>query len=423
MRICWILCLMLTAGLSSAAQVPVQEPAAATLLETVDEMVEVTSRLRGLEPKAPILKGVKSRAEITQYLNERVQEDYDQQRLENEGKMLKKLGLIPTELDYLEFILKFLTEQVGGYYDPDKKTLYIASWVPVEEQKPIMVHELTHALQDQYFDIKGILEKHRGLKNDDCMLAHQALFEGDGMVLMLQYILEPLKRHFSELPDLAFIMRTQLSITQSEFAVFSSAPAYAKEMLLFPYGYGASFLQQVWKQNPSWQSINDIYSDLPASTEQIMHPEKYFADRDEPVPVEAKAHVEGLGEGWSVAYENVLGEFSLGLLLSLHLTGERARRSAAGWDGDQVLLLENEAGENAVLVSTVWDSEEDSKKFFTAMDEWFRQRYPDTLRSDASPTGFSIVKDGEFHTIQREETRVRFLIGLPETDRVKLKDF
>jgi hypothetical protein len=409
--------------LSSTAQVPVQEPETETLLETVDDMVEVTARLRGLKPKAPILKGVKNRAEITQYLNERVQKDYDQQRLENEGKTLKKLGLIPAELDYLEFILKLLTEQVGGYYDPDQKTLYIASWVPLEEQKPIMVHELTHALQDQYFDIEGILDNHRNLKNDDCVLAHQALFEGDGMVLMLQYILEPLKRHFSELPDLAFIMRSQMSTTQSQFAVFSSAPEYVKEMLLFPYGYGASFLQQVWKQNPSWQSVNDIYSDLPASTEQIMHPEKYFADRDDPVPVEGEVHAAGLGDSWNVAYENVLGEFSLGLLLSLHLTGERSRRSATGWDGDQVLLLENEAGENAVLVSTVWDSEDDSEKFFAAMDEWFRQRYPDTVRSGASPAGFSIVKNGEFDIIRREGTNVRFLLGLPEADGAKLKDF
>ncbi len=423
MRIRWIICLMLAVGLSSTMPSPAQEADAAALLDTVDEMVQITARLRGLEPKAPILKGVKSRDEITQYLNERVQEDYDQLRLQNEGKMLKKLGLIPAELDYLEFILKLLTEQVGGYYDPEEKTLYIASWVSVKEQKPIMVHELTHALQDQYFDIQEILKKHRNLDNDDCVLAHQALFEGEAMVLMLQYILEPIKRHFAELPDLAFIMRTQMSAMQSQFAVFESAPSYVQEMLLFPYGYGASFLQQAWKRNPSWQSINKFYSDLPASTEQIIHPEKYFTDRDEPIPVEAEKYAAKLGENWDIAYRNVLGEFSLSLLLRLHLTDERSMRSVAGWGGDQVLLLENGFGKNAVLVSTIWDSEDDSEKFFGAMDEWFRQRYADTLRTDESASGFSIVRNGEFHTIRREGTMVRFLIGLPETDGVKLKDF
>ena len=423
MRIRWILCLMLAAGLSSAMPAPVQKADTKALLETVDEMVEVTARLRGLEPKAPILKGVKSRAEIAQYLNERVEEDYDQQRLQKEGKALKKLGLIPGGLDYREFILKLLTEQVGGFYDPEKKTLYIASWTPVEEQKPIMVHELTHALQDQYFDLERIMQQQRSLQNDDCVLAHQALFEGEAMVVMLQYILEPMKRHFSELPDLAFIMRTQMSAMQSQFAVFESAPVYVQETLLFPYGYGASFLQQAWKRNPSWQPINKIYSDLPASTEQIIHPDKYFVDRDEPIPVEAEAYAAELGDNWKIVYRNVLGEFSLSLLLRLHLTDERAMKSVTGWGGDQLLLLENGSGQNAVLVDTVWDSEEDSEKFFTAMDEWFRQRYPDTLRVDESPEGFLIVKNGECHIIRREGTMVRFLLGLPASDREKLKDF
>ncbi len=423
MRIRWALCLMLAAGLSSATPAPMQEPEATALLQTVDEMVEVTAKLRDLEPKSPILKGVKSRAEITQYLNERVEEDYDQSRLQKEGKMLKKLGLIPSDLDYLDFILTLLTEQVGGYYDPQKKTLYIASWLPAEDQKPIMVHELTHALQDQYFDIEGILEKHRNLDNDDCVLAHQALFEGEGMVVMLQYILEPMERHFSELPDLAFIMRAQMSTMQSQYAVFESAPSYVQEMLLFPYGYGASFLQQAWKQNPSWQFINKIYSDLPASTEQIIHPEKYFTDRDNPIPVEAEGYAAGLGENWNVTYRNVLGEFSLGILLSLHLTDERARRSVVGWGGDQVLLLENKSGQSAVLVSTAWDSADDSEKFFGAMEEWFRLHFRDTPGTDKSPEGFSIVKNGEFHAIRREGTMVRFLIGLPQADGKKLKDF
>jgi hypothetical protein len=423
MHIRWILCLMLAVGLSSAMPAPLQKTDETALLETVDEMVQVTARLRDLEPKAPILKGVKSRDEITQYLNERVQEDYDRLRLQKEGETLKRLGLIPSDLDYMDFILKLLTEQVGGYYDPEKKTLYLASWLPVEEQKPIMVHELTHALQDQYFDIQEILEKHRNLENDDCVLAHQALFEGEAMVLMLQYILEPMKRHFSELPDLAFIMRAQMSTMQSQFAVFESAPIYVQEMLLFPYGYGASFLQQAWKQNPSWQFVNKIYSDLPASTEQIIHPEKYFTDRDEPIPVETDEYAARLGKSWNIAYKNVLGEFSLSLLLRLHLTDDRAMKSVRGWGGDRILLLENKSGENAVLVNTVWDSEPDSEKFFAAMDEWFRQHYPDSVRSNESPTGFSIVKNGEFHTIRREGSSVRFLIGLPETDRMKLKEF
>ena len=101
-----------------------------------------------------------------------------------------------------------------------------------------------------------------------------------------------------------------------------------------------------------------------------------------PKPVETQNFVARLGPGWKVAGKNVLGEFSLGLLMSLHLTEERSRRAAAGWGGDQALLLENEEGRDVVLLSTVWDTTEDAEKFYGAMDEWFRQRYPKAERSN-----------------------------------------
>ncbi len=260
-----------------------------------------TARLRGLEPKGPIQQGVKDKAEISQYLNERVQAEYAPGEIEKEGKILRTLGLIPAEMDYRGFVIKLLTEQVGGFYDSDKKTFFIASWLPSEEQKPVMIHELTHALQDQHFDVGKMLKEDRSLQNDDRILAHQAVMEGDGMVVMLQYFLEPVKRHFSQVPDLASVMQAQMMTMQAQFPVFKEAPLYLRESLLFPYGYGASFLQYVWRKNPSWESVNKIYSDMPVSTEQIMHPEKYYGERDMPKPVNTESFVARLGPGWKIA--------------------------------------------------------------------------------------------------------------------------
>ena len=422
MRIRWFALLVLVLGLSKDTPALLQladtsERAADTseLLKTADDLVQTVSKLRGLEPKSPILRGIKNRAEISQYLNERIQELYSEEELQAEGKMLRRLGLIPASIDYREFVLKLLTEQIGGYYDPDKKMLFIASWLSLEEQKPVMVHELTHALQDQYFDVNTILKEDQKLRNDDRALAHQAVLEGDGMVVMLQYLLEPAKRHFSQLPDLAFIMQAQMASMQTQYTVFRDAPPYLQESLLFPYGYGAAFLQKAWAKDPSWQGVNKIYSDLPVSTEQIMHPEKYLAARDNPVTVTEENFAVKLGKSWKVTYRNILGEFSLGLMLNLHLTEERSRRSAAGWGGDQVLLFESSEGKDAVLVSTVWDTADDAEKFYLAMQDWFQKGYPKAIKTDEPPGGFSLTQDGEFHSICRDGTRVRFLVGLPET--------
>lgn len=423
MRIRWVLWLAAIAVLGGSARAVFQETSPSELLKAADEMVQVTARLRGLQPKSPIARGVKSREEITQYLNEKIKENYSEAELQQEGKLLRAIGLIPASLDYKDFVLNLLSEQIAGFYDIDQKTFFVASWLSVEEQKPVMVHELDHALQDQYFNVSAIMKEDHRLHNDDRALAHSALFEGEATVVMLNHVLEPANRTFAQLPDLAPAMGVLLAGMQSQFPVFKSAPQYLQETVFFPYGHGASFLQKMWAQNPSWESINKIYSDLPSSTEQIIHPEKYYGKRDEPRPVNAETLAAGLGSNWKAVYKNVLGEFSLSLVLSLHLSEERARRSAAGWGGDQVLLLENAAGKNAVLVRTVWDTSEDADEFFQSMQVWFQQKFPLGRQSEKTAAGFLLTNQKEVHALRQEGSEVRFILGLPESESGKLAKF
>jgi hypothetical protein len=251
MHIRWVLWLVTIAVLSGSAHAVFQETTPSDLLKAADEMVQAAARLRDLQPKAPIARGIKSREEISQYLNEQIRGNYSDAELQQEGKLLRTIGLIPASMDYRDFVLKLLSEQVAGFYDPERKTFFIASWLSVEEQKPVMVHELDHALQDQYFDISRILKEDRRQHNDDKALAHAALFEGDATVVMLNHVLEPVKRNFSQLPDLAPAMGALLASMQSQFSIFKSAPPFLQETLFFPYGNGASFLQKMWAQNPS----------------------------------------------------------------------------------------------------------------------------------------------------------------------------
>jgi hypothetical protein len=423
MRIRWVLWLAAVVMLGGSAYAIFQETNQAELLKAADDMIQVTARLRGLQPKAPIARGVKSREEITQYLNEQIQDNYSEAELQQEGTVLRTLGLIPASMDYKKFVLKLLSEQVAGFYDPERKTFFIASWLPAAEQQPVMVHELDHALQDQYFDISRIIKEDRRQHNDDKTMAHEALFEGDATVVMLNQVLEPIKRTFAQLPDLAPAMGALLASMQSQFPVFKSAPPFLQETVFFPYGHGASFLQKMWTQNPSWESINKIYSDLPESTEQIIHPEKYYGKRDEPIPVNAEPLAASLGSSWKVTYKNVLGEFSLSLVLSLYLSEERANRAAAGWGGDQILLLENASGKNAVLVRTVWDTADDADEFFQAMQAWFQHKFPAGHKSEETATRVLITNEKEVHALRQDGSEVRFIIGLPESEAPKLSTF
>jgi hypothetical protein len=397
-----------------------QKTSTSDLMTAADEMVKGVIQLRALQPKTPIQKGVKSREEIFKYLNEHVRKTYSEEELREEGETLRELGLIPADMDYKGFVLKLLTEQVEGFYDPDDKTFYIASWIPAEAQKPTMVHELTHALQDQYFDLNRILNDEEKVNNNDQALAHQAVIEGDAVAVMLNYLLAPAKRDFASLPNLAFVMRSMSSSTQGNLAIYKSAPLYLQEELVFPYGYGAAFLQKVWDKNPSWDAVNKIFYDLPLSTEQIMHPAKYLETRDNPKPVEIQNPANLLGDKWKVIYTNVLGEFTLNIFLRLQLSEEQANRAAEGWGGDQLMLLETSEGKRGVLISTIWDSPEDADEFYQALTDWFAKKHPAEAKIAEPSNQLAYRHNGEMDAAVRNGTQIRLIISFPEDAALKL---
>jgi len=396
-----------------------QESDKTDALKTADEIEAKVAKLRSLNSLAPIRKGIKTREEIAGFLQRRVREEYADEDLLREGLVLQKLGLVPPAIEYKAFMLKLLTEQVGGYYDPEEKTFFIAGWLAPELQKGIMAHELVHALQDQHFDLGKLMKEGRSLNNDDRQLARQAIYEGDAMAVMMDYLLEPAGRDFTSLPDLVFVMRAQMSSMDAQFEVFRQAPAVLKEMLLFPYGYGAAFLQKVRAGKP-WSTVDKIYADLPVSTEQVLHPEKYTGERDLPETVEAVDPAPRLGESWKTSYRNVLGEFALFLLLKDRLPEERSRRAAMGWDGDSVLLLEGPNGAAFLTGESVWDSPDDAEEFYAALRDLMRSRYGEGKDRTPPAQGFSVSKDGESWSVERTASRVKYVFGLPAGLAAKL---
>ena len=411
----YLLCALITLG--GLFQTRVESD----LLKAADEVLQQVARLRGLAPKGDIKKGIVSRDDIARFLNERVREEYEEIDLIREGIVLKKLGLIPADMDYEKFMLKLLTEQIGGYYDPEKKTFFIADWIPLDQQKQVMAHELLHALQDQHFDLESLMKQDRKVHNDDLVMAHHALFEGDGVAVMLDYVLEPAGRNFTQLPNLVETMRGQLPAMEAEFPVFNQSPPFLKEMLLFPYSQGAGFLQAV-RARESWAGVNRIYSDLPASSEQILHPDKYLRQRDRPQLVAINDPARLLGPGWASHYRNVLGEFTIYLILKLHLSEDEAAKGSAGWGGDQLLLAEK--GEaSGVFSESVWDTTADAEEFYAAIGKWLQRRLPRGTKNDGAANAVTWLDAGGYYSVQREGTRVRWIVGLPESSSAKMKDY
>jgi hypothetical protein len=330
-----------------------------TLLRSVDEIVADLARMRGMPPKGPIARGVKSKEDIRAYLVGRLAEEYPREEVEIEARVLRRLGLIPEDLQLYDFMIELMTEQIAGYYDPFEDVLYLADWLPPLMQRPVLAHELTHALQDQYFDLDRFMARVDG--DDDRTAARNAVFEGEAILAMLGFAM-PGEVDVRRFPDPVELHLSQLPLMEAEYPLFAAAPAYIKLSMLFPYAWGARFVQRFLQEHP-WSEIGRLYEAMPESSEQSLHPHKYFDEPDPPRQV-AISGFEGLPEGFDeVLYSNVLGEFLLRQALAQHLTPAEAEVAAAGWDGDRLELRRHTSGAEALIFRSIWDSPDDAREF------------------------------------------------------------
>ncbi len=343
------------------------------LSDMADEILQAISDLRELEPRRDVQKGVLSREQIGEVFRKRIAEDYSAEDLEKERSLLVKLGVLPREYDYVEGTMQILNEQVAGYYDPRDKTLFIADWLPPETQQMTMAHELAHALQDQHYELEEILSGKD--QNGDALLARRAIVEGDAVGVMFDYLLLPLQRSFVSLPNLKDLyeqtLNQQLS-GQSQSQQLQKAPAFIRDSLLFSYVYGARFMQ-VYRKSFSWAETGGLYRRLPRSTEQIIHPEKYFSEPDDPTRIDTA--VDDALIDWETEYSDIFGEYQAQLALREYLTDEKAELATAGWDGDRIRLLRHEDGKLALQWDTIWDDDSEAREFRDHYAELIRLKY------------------------------------------------
>jgi len=344
----------------------------AAIVATTQAVLRETSEVRQLTILRPVKSGAQSRSEIERMVIRNLDEQTTPADMHATEVALRKLGLVPQGFEYRSFVVKLLTEQVAGYYDPKAQQFYLADWIELEGQKPVMAHELTHALQDQHFNLRRFEQWPKG--DADSELAAHALIEGDATLAMTLYMAK------NPLVALAFIRSVASTQTSSE--QIQKAPRALRESLVFPYQEGSEWATQVYKRG-GWSLVSEAYKQLPQSTEQILHPEKYFV-REAPVKVSLPELRPVLGQNWKRLDYDVNGEWSYYLILDEFLKDStESRRAAAGWAGDRYALYQG-SGLGEVLLGqlTVWDSENDAREFFDAYAKRTLRRYPDAKAID-----------------------------------------
>ncbi|MEE8467361.1 MAG: hypothetical protein V3T22_02840 [Planctomycetota bacterium] len=344
------------------------------LRSTAEQIRSEIEELRGLAFKQPVRIELADRDTFLEYTRARLEANAGREEIELDGEVAVLLGLIPGDEDLYELTMKVLMEQVGGFYDPHTATFYIMDSVQPELARVIMAHEFTHALDDQHHDLDGTAEALAG--NSDALLAHSAVVEGSGMELMLQWAAQHLTPS-----QLAEMVQAQAELPTD--AVAGAAPFVWKPLVAIYY-QGQHFMRHQARIRPlsGFARMSDVdraLSDPPRSTEQVLHPVKYWSPEHVDEPRQVSIQVGHLPQGWSVAREDTFGELYAALLttpfadrggmnvslvglISLRFTNE----AATGWGGDRYVLLHK--GEGVLLhMSTRWDSIKDAQEFALAL--------------------------------------------------------
>src|SRR5260370_3491258 len=270
------------------------------------------SEISGLALRMPLKKSLRSSEQIRAHVIQEMNEDKNTAERYASARSAEDFGLLPKGFDLDSFMIDLLTEQIAGLYDPKAHEFYVADWIPIDDQRRVMAHELTHALEDQHFQIEAWEKAAR--PNDDGELAREAVLEGSAMGGMMEYLLQESGRSLKDLPDIDPAMVVG---DMDKSPTLKKAPPFIKDALIFPYLDGMTFSAAVLKPS-GWAALPGIFAKPPVSTQQIMHPSLYNSGKV-PSPLSLPFLEKTLGADWVKLEENSMGEFGWKELLNQFL--------------------------------------------------------------------------------------------------------
>lgn len=356
---------------------PVSAPSPSKVVSEVAEQVE---QVRGLEFKETVSPEAITRAEIGGLVQRSIEAQFPVEMMERRGRAWATIGAIPAGTDLYEVIAEFGTGQTIGFYDTaTQRLVYVSADPPSPLHRLTLAHELTHALDDQHFDL-GLVDDLVRTCQDERMEALVALAEGDAVEMSLQWARANLTA--SELVDLGLEVAADPGPP-------ASIPPFVRDMFVSPYVIGQAFVRDILASGGQG-ALDAAFRDPPRSTEQILHPEKYGLD--EPRPVQVPDVEDELGPAWDDLDVQDVGEAWLLRLLDLELPSSDASDAADGWDGGQYRAWSTGTA-TVVALETLWDSETDAAEFADAVETWAQDR-PVTVVTEGQALRVLFASDG-----------------------------
>lgn len=354
------------------APAPAEGPSAeerAAIKAMVDELRAEAARIRGLEWKFEVPADLVSRKQMREDFMKQVDEEYPPAKRDRDIAILRRTGLLGPDQDLIGMFMDFMEAGVAGYYDPKKKHLRIVEGLAGPEQKPTILHELIHALEDQYYDLEKRVKPYED--DSDRMFAEKCITEGSAEHARALYE--------AAHPDLAAVFaraRENPKAAEAQMKALSRVPAWIFVSTLLHYQKGPAFAQRQVRGGTYPERIHALYQSGPVSQEQVLHPSRWFGPRqDWPQKVEAAGDLaKAAGEGWSQLHALPAGELDLALTLDFFLspmkgkfnilTGQtpfpRAEAAAKGWDAGYTWVLEKKGAPLVLVEAYAFDTPADT---------------------------------------------------------------
>jgi hypothetical protein len=385
---------------AAAAEQPLR-PLPRAIASRIDSLTAAAAAYRGLKLEHPVTMGQVTVPELSERIHALVDRELSEDVLSALDRALTDFGLLPTDYDLVKEYPKLLTGQIAGFYDPKQKDLVLTdrpggllgpeaakTLGPAATQRiedMAIVHEITHAIQDQHFSLLGrITDAYDPLA--DSLAAETALCEGDATLVMYSYLLGIGVERLPALGDVLASAASGDPARRTEMLApfpgvpgaeqLAGTPAYLRESLVFPYLQGFVFTLAVRQVGGEKLLDYAFAQDPPSSSEQVMHPQKWFGTRDAPILIGLDAAIQPLlqGEkaplaGYQVTARGTHGELGIQIWLTERLgqsSWQEAQTAAAGWGGDQFLYLEPSSGPSVIVWVTEWDTVTDADDFAAA---------------------------------------------------------
>jgi phosphopantetheinyl transferase (holo-ACP synthase) len=385
-------------------EVQMSEEDAKELFKSVDKIVAFASEDSGFPKRSTVKRRLVGSAEVEKYTRDQQAKDEYAQRFARSEMTMKKFGLLPRDFNLREFVVKANGKEIAAYYDDETKTISLLNWIPKDRQAPILAHELTHALQDQNYDLKTWMKaKHEASQpgektnnepdvDDDSAGARRAVVEGQAQVVFVDYLLAPMGRTLLNTPGLIYQMEEPAVKAVADSQLLHDAPMILREMGTFPYREGLIFEGELLEKGGKKMAFSGVFAHPPRNTHEILQPTAYISS--EKLAAIHIPDVQQILSGKYAVYDSgEIGELDVRALLKTYGNRKEADILAAGWQGGAYVAYRRTVkaateslitADLALLYVSRWKSSASAERFAHVYATAIAQRYNNTTSQPAA---------------------------------------